>query len=72
MRPARLNRCRGRCPLTPRDIWTKMKEAHGQMPFIFAANIPAGGSDATYPRHARGPGAQNSFFKNFDGPRAQA
>lgn len=67
MRGARTRGQRGALPPafgSPRDISAKMKGKGGS--FIFAANIPAGGSDATNPRHASEPGAQNSSFKNFD------
>jgi hypothetical protein len=49
----------------PRDISTKMKGAGQVLPFIFAINVPAGGSDACHPLIATEPGAQNSSFKNF-------
>jgi hypothetical protein len=64
-------RTNGGADVKPLDIWAKMKGAE-TLPFIFAANIPAGGSDAANPRHVAGPGAQNSSFKNFAGPGAQA
>lgn len=62
----------GALPPNPRDICTTMKGRDIFQPFIFAPNIPAGGSDAAHPRHAAGPGAQNSSFKNFSGPGANA
>ena len=70
-----LDRRRGRRPLAlralPRDIFAKMKAATGRH-FIFAANIPAGGSDAGTLCHSWLPGAQNPSFKDFSGPGARA
>jgi hypothetical protein len=54
---------------SPRDTLAKMKEMRG--PFIFAANIPAGGNALFPPHHAADEGAQNSFCKNFAGRRAR-
>ena len=63
MRGARMQPSQGALPPDPRDIWGQKME---QVPVHFpSANIPAGGSDATLPHPATGPGAQNSSFKNF-------
>lgn len=75
MRGTRTHRRGGRCPLGlrphPREIWAKMKGGETQ-PFIFAANIPAGGSDRNQTRTVAEPGAQNSSFKKFGGQGARA
>ncbi len=68
------NRRGGRRPLAlralPRDIFAKMNADSGRH-FIFAANIPAGGSDAGTACRSLRTGAQNPFFKDFSGPGAQ-
>ena len=68
MRTAQMQPSQGALPPNPRDIWGQKME---QVPVHFpSANIPAGGSDAAPSHPATGPGAQNSSFKNFGGPRA--
>lgn len=50
---------------SPRDISCKDESLGKVAAFHLCTNIPAGGSAAAHPRHAAGPGAQNSSFKNF-------
>ncbi len=53
----------------PRDISVQHEILNKA--FHTGTNIPAGGSDLCHPHNAAGPGAQNSFCKNFAGQRAR-